>query len=171
LFQLSLPTDHALDCGSGIGRVTKCVLSKFFDHIDLVDVTQKFLDESVSYLGKVNVKVNRRICCGLQDLIPERGRYNMIWIQWVASHLIDSDLGAFLKRCRESLSADGGVVVLKENISRDLEQDFDELDHSWTRSRQCFLNLFRDNDLQLVSEHKQRNFPQSIYEVRMFAVQ
>ena len=35
---------RALDCGAGFGRVTKLLLSEYFDTIDLVDKNLSFLD-------------------------------------------------------------------------------------------------------------------------------
>lgn len=46
LFQLENPPSKAfaLDCGAGIGRITKNLLMKFFKHIDLVEQNPKFLE-------------------------------------------------------------------------------------------------------------------------------
>jgi len=35
-----------LDCGSGIGRITKHLLSRYFTKVDLVDQDPKFIDEA-----------------------------------------------------------------------------------------------------------------------------
>lgn len=45
MFQLPNPPakDYALDCGAGIGRITKCLLTKHFDKVDLVEQSEKFL--------------------------------------------------------------------------------------------------------------------------------
>jgi len=51
--------------------------------VDLVDVTQEFLDKAKTYLGEEGQRVGRYLCSGLQDLVPESGRYDVIWIQWV----------------------------------------------------------------------------------------
>lgn len=37
-------------------------------------------------------KLENFFCVGLQDWQPEPGRYDMIWCQWVLSHLTDDDL-------------------------------------------------------------------------------
>ena len=34
----------ALDCGAGVGRVTKAILSKVFDQVDLVEPAKNLLD-------------------------------------------------------------------------------------------------------------------------------
>ena len=73
----------ALDCGAGIGRITKRLLLPLFQTVDLVDVTQEFLDQARTYLGEESKRVGHYFCTGLQDFVPEPGRYDVIWIQWV----------------------------------------------------------------------------------------
>jgi len=171
---------RVLDCGSGIGRVSKYVLLPTFDEVDMVDVTQSFLDASVSYIGPaLNSKVQRRICSGLQEFVPESGVYSVIWIQWVAGQLTDDDLVSFLRRCRSALKfnepsengkLEGGIIVLKENMASSEERDFDEEDNSWTRSYKIWQEIFQRADLRVIKEKKQTNFPKEMYEVRMFAL-
>lgn len=76
-------TRCALDCGAGIGRITKRLLLPLFNTVDLVDVTQEFLDKAKTYLGSEGKRVGNFFCSGLQDFVPESGRYDVIWIQWV----------------------------------------------------------------------------------------
>lgn len=76
-------TSCALDCGAGIGRITKRLLLPLFNTVDLVDVTQEFLDRAKTYLGSDGKRVGNFFCSGLQDFVPESGRYDLIWIQWV----------------------------------------------------------------------------------------
>lgn len=173
ILQLHVTPQRALDCGSGIGRVTKYVLLPVFETVDMVDVTEEFLNKSSTYLGEsLNSRVERKICSGLQELTPENNRYDVVWIQWVAGHLTDEDFVEFLKRCRCSLrTIDQGCIVVKENICPSKERDFDDVDHSWTRSRQLLLNIFEKAGLRLVCERLQKRFPKGMYEVRMFALQ
>lgn len=76
-------TGFALDCGAGIGRITKRLLLPLFRTVDLVDVTQDFLDQAHMYLGEEGKRVENYFCCGLQDFNPQPERYDIIWIQWV----------------------------------------------------------------------------------------
>lgn len=76
-------TGCALDCGAGIGRITKRLLLPLFSTVDLVDVTQEFLDKAKPYLGEEGKRVGNYFCSGLQDFVPESERYDVIWIQWV----------------------------------------------------------------------------------------
>lgn len=90
---------YALDCGAGIGRITKNLLSRFFDKVDLVDQDPNFVEEAKKLLVS-NPKVGDFYCCGLQDFVPENKKYDLIWMQWVLSHVTDADLIKLLKICR-----------------------------------------------------------------------
>ncbi|XP_010349034.1 N-terminal Xaa-Pro-Lys N-methyltransferase 1 isoform X2 [Saimiri boliviensis] len=45
-------TSCALDCGAGIGRITKRLLLPLFREVDMVDVTEDFLVRAKTYLGE-----------------------------------------------------------------------------------------------------------------------
>jgi 2-polyprenyl-3-methyl-5-hydroxy-6-metoxy-1,4-benzoquinol methylase len=75
----------AIDCGAGIGRITKHLLLKNFQNVEMVDVTPNFIAEASKYLGENDLKrVSKFHCCGLQKFYPEINKYDCIWIQWVA---------------------------------------------------------------------------------------
>lgn len=76
-------TSYALDCGAGIGRITKRLLLPLFGVVDMVDVTEDFLVKAKTYLGEEGKRVRNFFCCGLQDFSPEPQSYDVIWIQWV----------------------------------------------------------------------------------------
>lgn len=143
-----------------------------FESVDMVDVTEEFINQSSAYLGdELNKRVEHKFCCGLQDLVPECGRYDIIWIQWVSGHLTDNDLIEFLKRCRSGLTSNGrGCIVVKENMSSTNDRDFDEVDHSWTRARTVLVDIFEKAGLKIINEQVQKNFPKGMYQVRMFAL-
>ena len=78
----------ALDCGAGIGRITKNLLLKNFANVDMVDVSEHFIRESFKFLGEQDSeRVQRFYICGLQNFIPEKSRYDCKWIQWVVGYL------------------------------------------------------------------------------------
>ncbi|ELU10174.1 hypothetical protein CAPTEDRAFT_167605 [Capitella teleta] len=163
--------NRALDCGAGIGRVTKMLLLPLFKCVDMVELTQSLLDEAPKYLGEDNAKrVERFICSGLQDFSPEPNRYDVIWSQWVLGHLTDEDLVEFFKRCKVGLTPNG-LICVKENIAPTDEAEFDEKDSSWCRGRGALAQIFEAAGLKIVREEKQKHFPKSIYEVRIFALQ
>ncbi len=81
--------------------------------------------------------------------------------------MTDADLVDFFKRCKAALKPNG-VCILKENLTK-AEYDFDELDSSFTRPRQAYLNLIHKSGMHLIRDEKQRKFPSDLYEVRLFA--
>uniref|UniRef100_A0A915PHA3 Alpha N-terminal protein methyltransferase 1 n=1 Tax=Setaria digitata TaxID=48799 RepID=A0A915PHA3_9BILA len=163
--------ERAVDCGCGIGRVTKHLLLPLFDSVDMVDVTESFIQESTNYIGSENSRVGCKLICSLEQFEPPSCYYDLIWIQWVTGHLTNDDFCKFLRRCKGSLK-ENGCIVLKENVSSFEDQyDFDEQDNSWTRPKGALLQLFRNVDLTLIMEKKQQNFPKGMLPVYMFALQ
>lgn len=46
---------YALDCGAGIGRVTKNLLLPLFEKVDMVDVVPELINKSDEYIGKKKI--------------------------------------------------------------------------------------------------------------------
>ncbi|KAG8228398.1 hypothetical protein J437_LFUL003870 [Ladona fulva] len=157
----------AVDCGAGIGRITKCLLQNHFENIDLVEQNPNFLEEAKKSLSNCK-KIGSYFPIGLQNFIPEAGKYDVIWCQWVLGHLTDEDFMKFFQRCREGLSNDG-VIVVKENISAD-EVVRDDLDSSVTRPLKALKSLLHQAGLKILLNHRQRKFPSGLLEVRMLAL-
>ncbi|CAL8143788.1 unnamed protein product [Orchesella dallaii] len=164
----SLGTSYALDCGAGIGRITKNLLSRFFDKVDLVDQDPKFVDEAKTFLSN-NAKVGELYCSGLQEFSPQAGKYDVIWMQWVLSHVTDDDLLSLLKRCSVALKP-GGIIVIKENCTKGEIEDRDEDDSSITRPFKGFMNVFAKSGIKVLKYVKQKNFPTELYPVWIFAL-
>ncbi|XP_031143174.1 N-terminal Xaa-Pro-Lys N-methyltransferase 1 [Sander lucioperca] len=158
----------ALDCGAGIGRITKRLLLPLFKTVDLVDVTQEFLDKAKTYLGEEGNRVGRYLCSGLQDFVPESGRYDVIWIQWVIGHLTDDHLVDFLQRCQKALRPNG-LVVIKDNVAYEGVVP-DEVDSSVCRDLEIVHSLVGRAGLRIVHEEQQTNFPKEIYQVHTLAL-
>lgn len=77
--------------------------------------------------------VGRVLNAGLQDWRPEPGvLYDVVWNQWCVGHLTDPELVEYLVRCA-SVLAEGGFVVVKENLSTLGDDVYDGLDSSVTR--------------------------------------
>ena len=162
-------TRRALDCGAGIGRVTKRLLLPIFQAVDMVDVDETFCGKARRFIGSDASRVGDVFCCGLQNFTPVPRRYDVIWCQWVLSHLRDSDLVTFMRRCRSGLS-EGGLVVVKGNVAGGEEVIFDQHDSSFVRTRGHLLRVLEKSGLRLQSEVKQKGFPKDIYAVYMFAL-
>lgn len=158
----------ALDCGAGIGRISKRLLLPLFRTVDLVDVTQEFLDKAKSYLGQDGNRVGHFFCSGLQDFVPENGRYDVIWIQWVIGHLTNTHLVEFLRRCQSALRPNG-LIVIKDNVSYEGVVP-DEVDSSVCRDLDIVHSLVSQAGLRIIYEEQQVNFPKEIYQVHTLAL-
>lgn len=161
----------AVDCGAGIGRVSKWLLLPMFDHVDLVEQSPRLLRGVPQYLeADEQARVRNLYCMGLQDFEPTAAAYDLIWMQWVLVHLTDLDLVRYLKRCKKALTPNGFIVV-KENIFQSAEPyDLDRQDSSITRSAVYFKSIFQQAGLVVLAERRQRHFPKELYPVKMFAL-
>jgi protein N-terminal methyltransferase len=161
-------TSRVIDCGAGIGRITKNLLQRYFDVVDLVDQDSKFIDTAKENLKDVP-KVGELYCSGLQSFTPAPTTYDVIWCQWVLCYMTDDDLVQFLLRCRAALRPNG-LMIIKENTTRGKEPDIDESDSSVTRSFNGFLDIFKKANMKVLQYVKQKNFPKDLYPVWIFAV-
>lgn len=157
---------RALDCGAGIGRITQQLLIRHFDTVDLLDFNESFLNEAKRLLIK-ETKIGHFFPTSLQEFNPSE-QYDVIWCQWVLSHLTDDDLVAFLKRCSGALRP-SGLIIVKENISKDSIVEDDE-DSSMTRTTDDYIKVFKRASLRIVRQAAQTNFPGFLFSVKFFAL-
>lgn len=158
----------ALDCGAGIGRITRNLLTRYFDSVDLVEQNKNFLNKAVEYLGN-SPKVGQFFCSGLQNFNFEPETYDVIWCQWVLGHLTDDHLVDFFKRCVKGLKPNG-ILVVKENLTSSGQVEKDEDDSSVTRPDELFKEIFSKANLDLLLDLKQVKFPKELYTVKMYAL-
>ncbi|CAK1549857.1 unnamed protein product [Leptosia nina] len=161
-------TDVALDCGAGIGRITKHLLAPRFERVDVIEPDKKFLVELLNFVGEEKNKVGTLYHNSLQDFQPEK-KYDIIWNQWVLGYLKDEDLVSYLIKCSDSLSKNG-IIVVKENVTSSGVSEADKLDSSVTRSLKQYTKIFKNANLKRIKQSKQINFPNGIYPVYMFAL-
>jgi len=164
----STGTSRALDCGAGIGRISKHLLTRHFQKVDLVEQDRHFLDKARQYLGD-NKRIGDMFCIGLQDFNPQPGTYDVIWCQWVLGHLKDQHLIDFFVRCLVGLKP-GGFLVVKENVTSSGQVESDDEDSSVTRPPQHLRDIFTQANMELYKELKQNKFPKELYDVHMFAL-
>lgn len=171
VFKLKNPPQkgYALDCGSGIGRISKHLLTKHFKQVDLVEQNSEFLDAAKTYLADRAKKVGEFYPVGLQEFSPQANKYDVIWCQWVLGHLHDEDFVKFFTNCQIGLN-EGGVIIVKENTTSSDKVEVDTEDSSVTRPLSELKRLFELAGLVSVKEQKQSRFPQGLYPVHMFAL-
>lgn len=167
---------RGVDCGAGIGRVTEGFLGKVCEVVDIVEPVGKFAEvvrngklgkEGSNVVGDVYVS-------GLEDWEPEEGKkYDLIWNQWCVGHLTDAQLTDYLRRAATAL-ADSGIIVLKENVSTDIngKDYFDATDNAVTRAEGKFRQIFKQAGLKLVKSEEQLGFPKQLglLPVKFFAL-
>eukprot|EP00096_Caligus_rogercresseyi_P003800 TRINITY_DN1745_c0_g1_i1.p1 TRINITY_DN1745_c0_g1~~TRINITY_DN1745_c0_g1_i1.p1 ORF type:complete len:229 (-),score=47.87 TRINITY_DN1745_c0_g1_i1:2-688(-) len=159
---------RALDCGAGIGRISRNLLSKHFMKVDIVEQSPKFLEQAKIYCGNSD-RIEGFTCAGLQDYSPKDDTYDVIWCQWVLGHLTNEDLVKFFNRCKKSLRPNG-LIVVKENLTSSGVSEVDQEDGSITRPEEELLSIFQKAGLVLIKEMTQRLFPKELYPVKMFAL-
>ncbi|KAK8744171.1 hypothetical protein OTU49_001030 [Cherax quadricarinatus] len=170
VFKMKNPPGHgrAVDCGAGIGRITKHLLQKHFGKVDLVEQCQNFLDRAKENF-KGSKKIGEFLCQGLQHFSPRPNTYDVVWCQWVLGHLTDADLEDFFRRMAYGLKP-CGVIVVKENVTSSGKVELDEEDSSVTRPERQLLDIIERAELKILKNTKQPNFPKSLYEVNILCL-
>ncbi|KAL6502162.1 hypothetical protein OROHE_024755 [Orobanche hederae] len=164
----------ALDCGSGIGRITKNLLIKYFSEVDLLEPVSHLLETARSNLAPEILMVTNEhravnfFCVPLQEFTPEAERYDVIWVQWCIGHLSDDDFISFFQRAKGGLKR-GGLFVLKENLARS-GFVLDKQDKSVTRSDLYFKQLFQKCGLHIYRMKNQKGFPDELFAVKIYAL-
>ncbi|XP_012695096.2 alpha N-terminal protein methyltransferase 1B isoform X1 [Clupea harengus] len=162
-------TKRALDCGCGIGRVSKGVFFPIFETMEMADMTEEFLLHAhEEYLGDYADRVESYYCYNLKDLILPPIRYDVVWIQWVACHLTDKDLMEFLKRCQTSLRPNG-VIIIKDNMARQ-GCKLDPTDSSLQRHLDVMKFIIGKAGLKVLDVQKQEGFPEVMVPIWMIAM-
>jgi protein arginine N-methyltransferase 2 len=163
-------TGVALDCGSGIGRVSAAVLLKRFSAVDLVDPIPSFLQQAKAALPRGSVRHVSAV--GLQDWRPPSAndRYPLVWVQWVLLYLTDDDSVAFLRLAALSLAPEGYIVVKESVAKASRGWRAEEADGSLTRTHAHFEALFRCAGLAVAHCAPQHGLPREVYAVNTYAL-
>ncbi|KAK3908928.1 Alpha N-terminal protein methyltransferase 1 [Frankliniella fusca] len=169
LFRLKVPPGKgcSIDCGAGIGRITKNLLFNHFKKVDLVEQNPAFVAQARAALESHD-KMGNFYCSGLQDFEPTPNTYDVIWCQWVLGHLTDDDLIKFFQRCIRALKKNG-IIVVKENCTTSDKLDEDPTDSSVTRPLDHLCRVLQEAGLKCVKQKRQTNFPHGLYPVYMIA--
>lgn len=161
---LPAQSPRTVDCGAGIGRVTRDLLSDFSSIVDIVEPCAAFT-ATIKGLDKVGDIMT----IGLQDFEPAAETYTIIWNQWCLGQLTSEDLTAYLRRCKSALTSDG-LIFVKENLSSSGTDIFDSQDSSWTRTESSFLKIFKAAGLSVVKSSLQHGFPRELFKVKLWAL-
>eukprot|EP00614_Pseudopedinella_elastica_P012509 CAMPEP_0172587728 /NCGR_PEP_ID=MMETSP1068-20121228/6739_1 /TAXON_ID=35684 /ORGANISM="Pseudopedinella elastica, Strain CCMP716" /LENGTH=280 /DNA_ID=CAMNT_0013382845 /DNA_START=249 /DNA_END=1091 /DNA_ORIENTATION=+ len=175
-----LGNERVVDCGAGIGRVTKFLLGPLFHDLHLLEQSPPLIAKAPEYLGPEMSSRATFICSGMQAFSPPVGTYDVVWIQWVIGHLTDADLVSFLKRCSEALKPSGVICIKDNTFASDFkarEHDgstehfcVDREDSSMTRSPNYFEAIFNFAGFQVILKERQKNFPEELFPVYIYAL-
>ncbi|OJJ63536.1 hypothetical protein ASPSYDRAFT_83590 [Aspergillus sydowii CBS 593.65] len=164
--------NQAADCGAGVGRVTEGFLSQVCDVVDAVEPVAKFTQVITESSLKSSNVIGDIYTVGLEDWNPDK-KYDLIWIQFCIGHLNDLQVVELVKRCCAALT-ETGVIVLKENMSTDLQGHdmYDDEDSSVTRTDAKFRSLFEDAGMRVITSEIQTGFPKNfkLLPVRFYAL-
>lgn len=139
-----------------------------FTKVDLVEQDDKFCNKAHETLigsGRLGQIFN----VGLQDFKDSGTKYDVVWSQWVLGHLTDEDLIELFKKLTNVLQK-YGMIVVKENFSKDNQTIVDETDSSVTRPLSHFKRLIKEANLKIIKEARQTNFPKTLFPVYMIAM-
>ncbi|CDW75016.1 methyltransferase-like protein 11a [Stylonychia lemnae] len=165
-FKKTIGIQRALDCGAGIGRVTKYILESRFEKIDLLDPTKELLAKARDFIG--SDKVDKIYCTGLQDFEFEY-QYDCIWVQWVLCYLTDKDIRVFLRKCSQYLRDENSLLICKENVHDDSFY-VDKEDNSVIRSDKLFQEIFEEEGFCIVKHQIQPGFPDNLFTISIYAL-
>jgi protein N-terminal methyltransferase len=192
---LGVGTRRCLDCGAGIGRVTKGLLSLVFDRCDLVEQDEGLLSKAVIELSSTPAtlsKLGSAVVAGLQELsfaellaMPISSsssssnkspvssiqtKYDVVWFQWVVGCILDVDYIRLLKDASAHLSPNGCIVV-KDNCCRDdAAFVYDCIDASIARSPAYHDAVFKMAGLRVVASALQTSWDSGLMQVRMWCL-
>ncbi|KAG5472306.1 hypothetical protein LSCM1_03705 [Leishmania martiniquensis] len=166
----SLPdhgVDRALDCGAGIGRIAKNLLTKLYATTDLLEPVEHMLEEAKKELA--GMPVGKFILASMETVRLPPNTYDLIVIQWTAIYLTDDDFVKFFKHCQRALTPNG-YIFFKENCSTGDRFLVDKEDSSLTRSDKHYKRLFGESGVRVVKEAFQEEWPTDLFPVKMYAL-
>ncbi|OHT06664.1 Alpha N-terminal protein methyltransferase 1 [Tritrichomonas foetus] len=163
------------DLGAGIGRVSKNVLAKFFEEIDLVEPVPSFLEVAKKEIADLypNVKINT-FSCGAQDWTIT-DKYDCFWVQWTLMYLTDSDCVRLLKASKNHLNKYGKIIVKENGYPDDEIEDksfamWNPEDHSFARTKKSYIDLFNKAGLKIVEDCQQPDWDTELLPVYLFVL-
>ena len=157
---------RALDCGAGIGRISKYLLSPMFDKTDLLEPMAHMLEQAKKELPED--RVGEYILDSMEKAVLPHA-YDVVVIQWVAIYLTDEHFASFLAKCKAALRPNG-FIFFKENTNQRPNFLVDKEDSSLTRSDLHYKQIFNAAGVEIVSQTTQKEWPEDLFPVMMYAL-
>ena len=159
--------ERALDCGAGIGRLSKHLLCPMFKTTDVMESAGQMIARAKVDLP--SERIGEFLQCSIEQAVLTKS-YDLVVLHWVAAYIEDDALVSFLARCKSALRQ-GGVVFIKDNIASSNRGAIDKDDGSRIRSDTRYKTLFANADLACIKEARQRQWPRDLYAAKMYALQ
>ena len=113
----------ALDAGAGVGRVTRNVLLPHCASVQLVEASPRWVELSREYVSDAAEAHGCKCAFStsrLEEYLPAKGAYDLIWVQWSLQYLTDADVIRTLEQLGQGLREasttwPAGVLIVKEN--------------------------------------------------------
>lgn len=169
-FLESLPdrgTARALDCGAGIGRIAKSLLTGLYTTTDLLEPVEHMLEKAKEELA--GLPTGEFILSSMEKADLPEGTYDLIMIQWAAIYLTDDDFVKFYAQCKRALTPTG-YILFKENVASQDAFIVDKDDSSLTRCDRHYKALFAEAGVAVVKEAFQKQWSDKLMRVKMYAL-
>jgi len=135
--------DSVIEFAAGMGRLTKNVLLKHFNLIDVEEPSLPLLNE-IKKLKKSKIsggKINKLYSTTAEKFEFERN-YDLIFLQWLLENLNDLDVIKFLLKAKKHLNPKGRIF-LKDNLQSEKLQNIEFSNKGQkVRQRKALLFLF-----------------------------
>lgn len=139
--------DLAIDIGGGVGRVTG-LISTFFKETDLVEQNRSF----INYAKKNVIGLGKTYNCNVKDFQFSKD-YDLMWIQFLLMSLDNISMRNLLIKAMKNIARSGGVLIVKENISKDNKFVYNEKNKSLVRTQKFYQQVFKYSNLKIEEEH------------------
>lgn len=167
-------TGSCLDCGGGIGRVSHYVLKPVFQHVDMVEGCELFVQTSTTNFAKNSIRVRYNVeLQNIDELHRQINgiRYDVVFLQWVIGHLTDRDTVRFLRFARDNLLVPStGRIIMKENCVINKGFFLDKEDINLIRSLDMIKELCFQAGLATITIDEQPTWPANLYPIRFFVL-
>lgn len=171
----TIKTGSCLDCGGGIGRVSHYVLKPVFQHVDMVEGCELFVQTSTTNFAKDSIRTRYNLELqdteGLQRRL-DGTKYDVVFLQWVIGHLTDRDVLRFLKFAKDHLLVSStGRIIMKENCIISEGFFLDKEDINLIRSLDMIKELCIRAGLTIISIDEQPTWPSNLYPIRFLVLE
>ncbi|CAF1269839.1 unnamed protein product [Adineta ricciae] len=174
-FSGKLGSSYCLELGCGIGRVTKSLLSRYFDHIDINDLLEEYCQQTRALFEENDEKdkIGQAFVGSIGNLQLENfPKYDVIWAQWVLGYLNGDDLVQLLRKLKSTLKKNGLIVIKDNCVANGQEPEFDPDDQYYVRTGEQFYDIAHRAGLTVIKDQrsKLKQIVRELLPIRIFVL-